>query len=88
MGAAVGIAAAASLVFFAVLIVALSQLTGLRRSIAMRYIAVAAFSAWVLIDWLSGATNWTMIEGVVLVVAIPFGVAHLTVLLIDESRQS
>ena len=87
MNAAVKIAATACVVYFVVLIVALGQLTGKRRSTAIKYIALAFVAGWVLIDWLSGATGRVMIEGVVLVVAIPFGIAHLAILLIEESRQ-
>ena len=87
MNAAVEIAATACVVYFVVLIVALGQLTGKRRSTAIKYIALAFVAGWVLIDWLSGATGRVMIEGVVLVVAIPFGIAHLAILLIEESRQ-
>jgi hypothetical protein len=88
VNAAVEIATAACVVYFVVLIVALGQLTGKRRSTAVRYVALAFVAGWVLIDWLSGATGWVMLEGVVLVVAIPFGIAHLAILLIEESRQS
>jgi hypothetical protein len=87
VNAAVEIAAAVSFVFFVLLIVALGQLTGERRSTALKYIALAVVAGWVLIDWLSGATGWALIEGTVLIVAVPFGVAHLTILLIQESRQ-
>jgi hypothetical protein len=87
VNAAVEIAATACVVYFVVLIVALGQLTGKRRSTAIKYIALAFVAGWVLIDWLSGATGRVMIEGVVLVVAIPFGIAHLAILLIEESRQ-
>jgi hypothetical protein len=87
VNAAVKIAATACVVYFVVLIVALGQLTGKRRSTAIKYIALAFVAGWVLIDWLSGATGRVMIEGVVLVVAIPFGIAHLAILLIEESRQ-
>jgi hypothetical protein len=87
VNAAVEIAATACAVYFLVLIVALGQLTGKRRSTAVKYIALAFVAGWVLIDWLSGATGRVMIEGVVLVVAIPLGIAHLAILLIEESRQ-
>jgi hypothetical protein len=87
VNAAVEIAATACVVYFVVLIVALGQLTGKRRSTAIKYIALAFVAGWVSIDWLSGATGRVMIEGVVLVVAIPFGIAHLAILLIEESRQ-
>jgi membrane associated rhomboid family serine protease len=87
VNAAVEIAATACVVYFVVLIVALGQLTRKRRSIAIKYIALAFLAGWVLIDWLSGATGWVMIEGIVLVIAIPFGIAHLAILLIEESRQ-
>lgn len=87
MNAAVEIAATACVAYFVVLIVALGQLTGKRRRTGVRYIALAFVAGWVLIDWLSGATGWVMIEGIVLVVAIPFGIAHLAILLIEESRQ-
>jgi hypothetical protein len=87
VNAAVEIAAAACVVYLVVLIVALGQLTGKRRSTAVRYIALAFVAGWVLIDWLSGGTSWAVIEGIVLVVAIPFGTAHLAILLIEESRQ-
>ena len=88
MNAAVEIAATACVAYFVVLIVALGQLTGKRRATAVKYIALAFVAGWILIDWLSGATGGVMIEGVVLVVAIPFGIAHLAILLIEESRQS
>ena len=84
MNAAIEIVAAVSFVYF---ILALGQLTGERQSTAIKYIALAVVAAWVLIDWLSGATGWALVEGVVLIVAIPFGVAHLTILMIHESRQ-
>jgi hypothetical protein len=87
VNAAVEIAAAACVAYFVVLIVALGQLTGKRRTTAVKYIALAFVAGWVLIDWLSGATGWVMIEGIALVVAIPFGIAHLAILLIEESRQ-
>jgi hypothetical protein len=87
VNAAVEIAATACVAYFVVLIVALGQLTGKRRRTGVRYIALAFVAGWVLIDWLSGATGWVMIEGIVLVVAIPFGIAHLAILLIEESRQ-
>jgi hypothetical protein len=85
--AAIETAAAASFVFFVLLIVALGQLTEARRLTAIRYIALAIVAACVLIDWLLGATGWVIIEGIVLVVAIPFGIVHLVVLLVQESRQ-
>jgi len=87
VNAAVEIAAAAGVAYFVVLIVALGQLTGKRRTTAVKYIALAFVVGWVLIDWLSGATGWVMIEGIVLVVAIPAGIAHLGILLVEESRQ-
>ena len=87
MGGAVAIAAAGCLAFFVFLVVALGQLTVEHRATAKKYVALAVVAAWILIDWLSGATNWTMVEGVVLIVAIPFGIAHLAILLIRESRQ-
>jgi hypothetical protein len=73
--------------YLAVLIVALGQLTGKRRSTAVKYVVLAFVAGWILIDWLSGATGWIMIEGIVLIAAIPFGIAHLAILLIEESRQ-
>jgi threonine/homoserine efflux transporter RhtA len=87
VGSAVAIAAAGCFVYFVLLIVALGQLTGERRSTAIKYVALAVVAAWILIDWLSGATDWTMIEGFVLIVTIPFGIAHLANLLAQESRQ-
>jgi hypothetical protein len=87
VNAAIEIAAAVSFVYFVLLIVALGQLTGPQRSTAIKYIALAVVAAWILIDWLSGATGWALVEGIVLIVAIPFGVAHLTILMIQESRQ-
>ena len=87
MNAAIEIAAAVNFVYFILLIVALGQLTGERRSTAIKYVALTVVAAWVLIDWLSGATGWALVEGLVLIVAIPFGVAHLTILMIHESRQ-
>ena len=87
MNAAIEIGAAVSFVYFILLTVALGQLTGQRRSTAIRYIALAVVAAWVLIDWLSGATGWALVEGMVLIEAIPFGVAHLTILMVQESRQ-
>ena len=87
MNAAVEIATGACVVYLIVLIVALGQLTGKRRTTAVKYIALAFVAGWVLIDWLSGATSWVMIEGIILIVAIPFGVGHLAILLIEESRQ-
>ena len=87
MNAAVEIAAAACVAYFVVLIVALGQLTGKRRTAAVKYIALAFVAGWVLIDWLFWRDSWVMIEGIVLVVAIPFGIAHLAILLIEESRQ-
>ena len=87
MGTAIEIGAAVCFVFIVLLLVALGQLTGERRRIAIRYIALALVALWVLVDWLSGATDWTMIEGIVLITAIPFGIAHLAILLTQESRQ-
>ena len=87
MNAAVEIAAAACVVYLVVLIVALGQLTGKRRSTAIKYVALAFVAGWVLFDWLSGATGWVMVEGIVLVIAIPLGIVHLVILLIEESRQ-
>ena len=87
MNAAIEVATAACVVYFVVLIVALGQLTGKRRSTAIKYIALVFVAGWVLVDWLSGATGWVMVEGIILVIAIPFGVAHLAILLIEESRQ-
>jgi hypothetical protein len=87
VNAAIELAAAACVVYLVVLIVALGQLTGKRRSTAIKYVALAFVAGWVLVDWLSGATGWVMIEGIVLVIAIPFGIAHLTILLNEESRQ-
>jgi hypothetical protein len=86
VNAAVEIATAACVVYLVVLIVAIGHLTGKRRSTAVRYVTLAFLAGWILIDWLSDATNWVMIEGIVLVVAIPFGIAHLAILLIEESR--
>jgi hypothetical protein len=88
MGAAVAVAAAGCFIYFVLLVVALGQLTGERRAVAVRYIAIAFVAAWVLIDWLSGATGWVMVEGTVLIVAISVGVVHLTALLMRESRDS
>jgi hypothetical protein len=87
VNAAIELAAAACVVYLVVLIVALGQLTGKRRSTAIKYVALVFVAGWILVDWLSGATGWVMIEGVVLVMAIPFGIAHLAILLIEESRQ-
>jgi hypothetical protein len=87
VNAAIEIVAAVSFVYFILLIVALGQLTGERRSTAIKYIALAVVAAWLLVDWLSGATGWALVEGIVLIVVIPFGVAHLTILMIHESRQ-
>jgi len=87
VNAAIEVATAACVVYFVVLIVALGQLTGKRRSTAIKYIALVFVAGWVLVDWLSGATGWVMVEGIILVIAIPFGVAHLAILLIEESRQ-
>ncbi len=83
----IGIAVAICFVYFVLQIVAIGQLTGERRSKGIKYIAPAFVAAWFLIDWLLGATGWVLVEGIVLIVAIPFGVAHLTILLIQESRQ-
>ena len=88
MNAAVEIAAGACVVYLIILIVALGQLSGKRRATAVKYIALAFVAGRVLIDWLSGATGWVMIEGIVLIAAIPLGIAHLAILLIEESRQS
>jgi hypothetical protein len=87
VNAAIEVATAACVVYFVVLIVALGQLTGKRRSTAIKYVALMFVAGWVLFDWLSGATGWVMIEGIVLVIVIPFGIAHLAILLIEESRQ-
>jgi hypothetical protein len=74
-------------VFFILQVVAIGQLTGERRSTGTKYLALGFVAGWFLIDWLFGVTAWVVIEGFVLVVAIPIGVVHLTVLLIQESRQ-
>jgi hypothetical protein len=87
VNAAIELGAATCAVYLVVLIVALGQLTGKRRSTAIKYVALAFVAGWVLFDWLSGATGWVMIEGIVLVTAVPFGIAHLTILLIEESRE-
>ena len=87
MNAVVLVAVAICFVFFVLLIVAIGQLTGERRSTGEMYLALALVAGWFLIDWVFGVTAWVVIEGFVLVVAIPIGVAHLTVLLIQESRQ-
>ena len=86
MNAAVGILAAVCLSYCALLIVALGHLTGLRRQVAKRYVPLLFFEGWVLIDWLSGATNWVMVEGIVLVIAIPVAAAHIASLLWEEYR--
>jgi hypothetical protein len=65
VNAAIEIAAAVSFVYFVLLIVALGQLTGQRRSTALKYIALAVVAGWILINWLSGATGWAIIEGMV-----------------------
>jgi hypothetical protein len=83
---AVVIAAAATVLFFVVLYVALGQLTGQRRKIATRYVALALLSAVCVVDWLSGATERVMIEGWMMVVLIPIGIAHLATMLWQESR--
>jgi len=88
MGAAVAIAAVGCFIYFVLLIIALGQLTGERRTVAVRYGGIALIAAWVLMDWLSGATGWVMVEGTVLIVALCIGVVHLTALLIRESRGS
>jgi len=87
MDAAVVIAATGCFVYFVLLIVALGQLSGERRAIAVRYSAVAFIAAWVVIDWLSGATGWVMVEGTALIVVLCVGAVHLTALLIRESRE-
>jgi hypothetical protein len=80
-------AVAICFVFFVLQIVAIGQLTGERRSTGEKYLALAFAAGWFLIDWLFGVTAWVMIEGCVLILVIPVGVIHLTVLLIQESRQ-
>ena len=87
MNAVVLMAVAICFVFFVLLIVAIGQLTGERRAVGEKYLALALVAGWFLIDWAFGVTAWVVIEGFVLVVAIPVGVVHLTVLLIQESRQ-
>ena len=86
MGIAVAVAAAGCLFFLILLVASIGHLTGERRRIAARYVVLGFVTVWVLTDWLSGATGWVMMEGVLLVVAIPFAVAHLTILLKQESR--
>jgi hypothetical protein len=87
VNAVVLMAVAICFVFFVLLIVAIGQLTGERRAVGEKYLALALVAGWFLIDWAFGVTAWVVIEGFVLVVAIPVGVVHLTVLLIQESRQ-
>jgi hypothetical protein len=80
-------AVATCFLFFVLQVVAIGQLTGERRSTGEKYLALCLVAGWFLIDWLFGITAWVVIEGFVLVAAIPVGVVHLTVLLIQESRQ-
>ena len=87
MNAVVLIAVAICFAFFVLQIVAIGQLTGERRSTGEKYFALCLVAGWFLIDWLFGITAWVVIEGFVLVVAIPVGVVHLAILLIQESRQ-
>jgi hypothetical protein len=87
LNAVVLTAVAICFVFFVLQIVAIGQLTGKRRSTGEKYLALAFVAGWFLIDWLFGVTAWLVIEGFVLVVAIPVGVVHLTILLIQESRE-
>jgi hypothetical protein len=86
VNAAVGILAAVCLAYFALLIVALGHLTGRRRQVAQRHVPLLFFEGWVLIDWLSGATNWVMVEGIAVVIAIPVAAAHIANLLREEYR--
>ena len=86
MSIAVAIAAVAAVLFFVVLYVALGRLTGDRHRTAVRYVALGLLTGLVVLDWLSGATERVMIEGWVLVVLIPVGIAYLTILVGQESR--
>jgi hypothetical protein len=88
VSAAVVVVAAVCFAFLALLVFSLGQLSGDRRSVAVRYIALAVFAIRVLLDWLSGATDWVMVEGSALMVAIPMAIGHLWIMLRQESRES
>ena len=82
------IAVAICFLYAVLQIVALGRLTGERRMTGMKYLVVAVVAAFFLLDLLLHASGWAVVEGFVLIVTVPFAVAHLTILLVQESLQS
>jgi hypothetical protein len=68
-------------------IAALGQLTGKRRETGCRYLAVAMLAVLFVLDWLCGATGWAALEALAAILIVPLAVAHLAILLVQESRQ-
>jgi len=83
----VGVAVVLSLAYVLLQVVALRELTSPRMEVALKYAGLILIAGFCLIDWFLGLTGWVLLEALILIVGLPIAIVHLTILLVQESRE-